>query len=44
VLKDAGIVISEKAGQEVYYRLDRQRVISGLRQIADAIEDCCPPP
>jgi ArsR family transcriptional regulator, arsenate/arsenite/antimonite-responsive transcriptional repressor len=41
VLKDAGIVISEKMGQEVYYRLDRQRVVDGLRWIADSIENCC---
>ena len=44
VLKDAGMVISDKAGQEVYYHLDRERIIAGLRQIADAIEACCPPP
>lgn len=40
VLKDANIVISEKTGQEVYYRLDRQRIVSGLRLIADSIEVC----
>ncbi len=43
VLKDAGIVRSEKTGQEVYYHLDRARIVAGLRQIADAIESCCPP-
>ena len=43
VLKDAGIVRSEKIGQEIYYRLDAARVIAGLRQIADTIESCCPP-
>jgi DNA-binding transcriptional ArsR family regulator len=41
VLKDAGVVRPEKAGQEVYYRLDRARIVSGLRQIADDIEHCC---
>jgi ArsR family transcriptional regulator, arsenate/arsenite/antimonite-responsive transcriptional repressor len=40
VLKDADIVLSEKTGQEVYYRLDRQRIVSGLRLIADSIENC----
>ena len=43
VLKDAGIVRSEKTGQEIYYRLDANRVVTGLRQIADMIENCCPP-
>ena len=41
VLKDAGIVRSEKIGQEIYYRLDRQYIVSGLRKIADEIENCC---
>ncbi len=43
VLKDAGIVHGEKIGQEVYYHLDRARIVAGLRQIADAIENCCSP-
>ena len=43
VLKDAGIVKSQKTGQEVHYRLDRARIVAGLRMIADAIEGCCPP-
>jgi ArsR family transcriptional regulator, arsenate/arsenite/antimonite-responsive transcriptional repressor len=43
VLKDAGIVRSEKVGQEIFYRLDANRVITGLRQMADMIENCCPP-
>ena len=41
VLKDAGIVHSEKIGQEIYYRLDRERIVAGLRLIADEIEHCC---
>jgi ArsR family transcriptional regulator, arsenate/arsenite/antimonite-responsive transcriptional repressor len=41
VLKDAGIVGSEKVGQEVFYHLDRTRVVAGLRRIADSIEKCC---
>lgn len=41
VLKDAGIVQSEKAGQEMLYRLDRQYVVQALRSLADAIESCC---
>ncbi len=43
VLKDAGIVRSEKIGQEIYYRLDREVIVAGLRMIADTIEDCCAP-
>lgn len=43
VLKDAGIVSSEKIGQEVYYCLDRGHIVAGLRQIADEIENCCGP-
>jgi hypothetical protein len=43
VLKDAGILRSEKFGQEVFYRLDAAYVIAALRQIADTIENCCSP-
>jgi len=43
VLKDAGIVRSEKIGQEIYYRLDREVIVAGLRSIAAAIEGCCAP-
>jgi DNA-binding transcriptional ArsR family regulator len=41
VLKDAGILHSEKSGQEVFYHLDRPRLVNGLRFIADSIEECC---
>jgi DNA-binding transcriptional ArsR family regulator len=41
VLKDAGILLSEKNGQEVFYRLDRPKLVNGLRFIADSIETCC---
>lgn len=41
VLKDAGIVRSEKTGQEVYYQLDRKVLVEGLRRFADAVENCC---
>ena len=40
-LKDAGILPSEKSGQEVFYHLDRPRLANGLRFIADSIEECC---
>jgi DNA-binding transcriptional ArsR family regulator len=42
VLKDAGAVAAEKVGQEVYYSLDRNRVVDALRQLAAEIEACCP--
>ena len=43
VLREAGMVHSERTGQEIHYWLDRDRVVSGLRSLADAIEACCPP-
>ncbi len=43
ILRDAGIVDSEKRGQEVYYWLERERIVNGLRGVADAIESCCTP-
>ena len=43
VLKDAGVVRSEKSGKEVYYWLDCQRVVLGLRTLADKIERNCQP-
>ena len=42
VLKDAGVLTSEKRGKEVYYRLNRRRAVDKLRALADAIEGCCP--
>jgi len=42
VLKDAGAVTADKVGQEVYYSLDRTRVVDALRQLASEIEACCP--
>jgi ArsR family transcriptional regulator len=36
VLKDAGVLDSEKVGQEVYYWLERDRIVATLRALADA--------
>jgi ArsR family transcriptional regulator, arsenate/arsenite/antimonite-responsive transcriptional repressor len=44
VLKDAGAVAADKVGQEVYYSLDRERVVDALRRLASEIEACCPSP
>jgi ArsR family transcriptional regulator, arsenate/arsenite/antimonite-responsive transcriptional repressor len=42
VLRDAGIVESEKRGKEVYYRVRYQDLSASLRKLADAIDACCP--
>jgi ArsR family transcriptional regulator len=36
VLKDANVLDSEKVGQEVYYWLERDRMVASLRALADA--------
>ena len=41
-LKDAGVVAAEKRGKEVFYRVKVQDLVSLLRNLADALEDCCP--
>ncbi|QBD80900.1 ArsR family transcriptional regulator [Ktedonosporobacter rubrisoli] len=38
ILKDADIVLSEKRGQENYYWLDSQRMVTTLRALADKLE------
>lgn len=38
VLKDAKVLRSEKHGQEIFYRLDFERVVLALRALADKIE------
>ena len=38
MLKDAGVVRSEKSGQEIFYWLDFERVVLALRVLADKIE------
>lgn len=43
VLKDAGVLESEKVGQEVFYWLERDRMVASLRALADAVDDLlCP--
>ena len=41
-LKDAGILECEKQGKEVLYEVRYQSIVSMLRGIADAMEQCCP--
>ena len=43
VLKDAGILSAEKRGKEVFYCMRHQDLSSSLRDLADAIDSCCPP-
>ena len=42
VLRDAGIVSAERHGKEVHYQLSYGALAKTLRQLADAIEACCP--
>lgn len=40
ILKDAGVVQSEKRGQETYYRVNRDTLILGLQQVVDTLKRC----
>jgi ArsR family transcriptional regulator len=42
VLRDAGILAAEKRGREVYYRVRVEKLTTLLRNLADALEACCP--
>ncbi len=42
VLRDAGVVGSEKQGREVHYQLRASSLIDALRELADSLERCCP--
>jgi len=42
-LRSAGVVTSEKVGREVLYHVEHAALAERLRQIADAVESCCPP-
>jgi ArsR family transcriptional regulator len=43
VLREAGILMAEKRGKEVFYRVSYENVSETLRAIADSIDACCPP-
>lgn len=43
VLRDAGIVEARKDGRKVLVRLRFEHLARVLRQLADAIDACCPP-
>ena len=42
-LRDAGILEARKLGKHVHYTVCYQRIVQQLRDIANAIEACCPP-
>ena len=42
VLKDAGAVTAVKQGKAVHYSLNVASLVSFLRELADALEACCP--
>jgi len=44
VLRRAGIIIREKRGKEVVYRIDKENLPGALRSLAEAIESCCQTP
>ncbi len=40
VLKNNGLVFSEKKGQEIYYTQAKKNIVKRLRDLADVL-DCC---
>jgi ArsR family transcriptional regulator len=42
ILRDAGILRCEKRGKEVLCAVDTSTVVKFLRDVADALEACCP--
>lgn len=43
ILRDADIVEATKKGKEVFYSVQVGKVAKMLRDLADALEACCPP-
>jgi DNA-binding transcriptional ArsR family regulator len=42
ILREAGVLSSEKQGKEVYYTVRTDDLVKSLRTLANAIETCCP--
>ena len=42
MLADAGVLESRKDGRTMYYQVQYERVSDSLRELADALENCCP--
>jgi ArsR family transcriptional regulator len=43
-LRDAGVLAAERRGKEVHYSVRYGALSQSLRQLADAIDACCPTP
>ena len=41
-MREAGILEAEKQGKAVYYRVRVRDLVAWLRDLADALERCCP--
>ncbi|MBW2263339.1 MAG: winged helix-turn-helix transcriptional regulator [Deltaproteobacteria bacterium] len=41
-LRDQGLLRSEKRGKEVYYTARIPEIVALFRELADALESCCP--
>ena len=42
LLREAGLVAAERRGRQVLYRAQIDDLVTLLRQVADALERCCP--
>jgi ArsR family transcriptional regulator, arsenate/arsenite/antimonite-responsive transcriptional repressor len=42
MLRDAGILEANKRGKEVFYKVKINELATFLRNLADALENCCP--
>src|SRR5271157_4179535 len=42
ILREAGIIECEKRGKEVWCVVQSRKVVKVLRELADALEACCP--
>ncbi len=40
-LRDAGLVVADKRGKEVFYHVETRDIAARLRRIASALEACC---
>jgi ArsR family transcriptional regulator, arsenate/arsenite/antimonite-responsive transcriptional repressor len=41
ILKENGLVLSTRDGQEIYYRVNRAYLAEVLRTLADSLQSCC---
>ena len=41
-LRDAGVLVAEKQGKQVFYAVNTHSLAGILRRLADALEACCP--